>query len=275
MKSGSLRRRSRRSGASFRKAYCGRFSAHPPALQGPWKTPRTSPEGPFGEVLRATGPMARANSFRFSTKYQDDETDLLYYGYRYYNASTGRWPSSDPLNELGQQTLTTKRMQLNLREEKNLYLFVMNSPANLYDKDGRLAGYVIAGIAAAAYACAKPQMDKVWRDYADSGDRFKHCWVSCRISKTCGAAFAQLAGISKEVRDRAVAEYCKSHPEAEICQGGHGDFMDSIGDLIANQQCVGWESYAGVAGGWLGALCRRSCEDCCRSKVGYHNDSGN
>ena len=44
--------------------------------------------GPFGEVLRATGPMAKANLFRFSTKYQDDETDLLYYGYGYYNAST-------------------------------------------------------------------------------------------------------------------------------------------------------------------------------------------
>ena len=38
--------------------------------------------GPFGELLRATGPMAKANPFRFSTKYQDDETDLLYYGYR-------------------------------------------------------------------------------------------------------------------------------------------------------------------------------------------------
>ena len=36
--------------------------------------------GPFGEVIRATGPMAKANPFRFSTKYQDDETDLLYYG---------------------------------------------------------------------------------------------------------------------------------------------------------------------------------------------------
>ena len=47
--------------------------------------------GPFGEVIRATGPMAKANPFRFSTKYQDDETDLLYYGYRYYNPSTGRW----------------------------------------------------------------------------------------------------------------------------------------------------------------------------------------
>jgi RHS repeat-associated protein len=42
--------------------------------------------------------MARANPFRFSTKYQDDETDLLYYGYRYYNAGTGRWLSRDPIN---------------------------------------------------------------------------------------------------------------------------------------------------------------------------------
>src|SRR5208283_4718650 len=28
--------------------------------------------GPFGEVIRATGPMAKANPFRFSTQYQDD-----------------------------------------------------------------------------------------------------------------------------------------------------------------------------------------------------------
>jgi RHS repeat-associated protein len=57
--------------------------------------------GPFGEVIRATGPMAKANPFRFSTKYQDDETDLLYYGYRYYNASTGRWINRDPYRERG------------------------------------------------------------------------------------------------------------------------------------------------------------------------------
>ena len=37
---------------------------------------------PFGEVIRATGPMAKANPLRFSTKYQDGETDLLYYGSR-------------------------------------------------------------------------------------------------------------------------------------------------------------------------------------------------
>jgi RHS repeat-associated protein len=55
--------------------------------------------GPFGEVIRATGPMAKANPFRFSTKYQDDETDLLYYGYRYLNASSGRWLIRDPAEE--------------------------------------------------------------------------------------------------------------------------------------------------------------------------------
>ncbi|MBK1884785.1 RHS repeat-associated core domain-containing protein, partial [Luteolibacter pohnpeiensis] len=37
----------------------------------------------------------------FSTKYQDEETGLLYYGYRYYDPVTGRWPSRDPIGERG------------------------------------------------------------------------------------------------------------------------------------------------------------------------------
>ncbi|MEO8353107.1 MAG: RHS repeat-associated core domain-containing protein [Chthoniobacteraceae bacterium] len=57
--------------------------------------------GPFGEPLRATGPTAKANPFRFSTKYQDNETGLLYYGYRYYQATTGRWINRDPIEERG------------------------------------------------------------------------------------------------------------------------------------------------------------------------------
>ena len=65
--------------------------------------------------------MAKANAFRFSTKYQDDETDLLYYGYRYYNASTGRWLSRDPLEEDGGM---------------NLYCFVSNLPLSAIDACG-------------------------------------------------------------------------------------------------------------------------------------------
>ncbi|MGO8700603.1 MAG: RHS repeat-associated core domain-containing protein, partial [Limisphaerales bacterium] len=57
--------------------------------------------GPFGEVIRATGPMAKLNPFRFSTKYDDDESDFLCFGYRFYNPSTGRWLSRDPAEEEG------------------------------------------------------------------------------------------------------------------------------------------------------------------------------
>ncbi len=59
--------------------------------------------GPFGEVIRITGAMAKANPFRFSTKSQDDETDLVYYGYRY--EQDARWLSRDPLGERGGHNL--------------------------------------------------------------------------------------------------------------------------------------------------------------------------
>lgn len=57
--------------------------------------------GPLGELIRGTGTMVEANSYRFSTKFQDDENGMLYYGYRYYNPSTGRWSSRDPIGEAG------------------------------------------------------------------------------------------------------------------------------------------------------------------------------
>lgn len=57
--------------------------------------------GAFGELIRATGEKKDAFNFRFSTKYEDTETGLLYYGYRYYNAETGRWLNRDPIEEDG------------------------------------------------------------------------------------------------------------------------------------------------------------------------------
>jgi RHS repeat-associated protein len=61
--------------------------------------------GPFGETLRATGQMSKSNPFRWSTKYQDYETDLIYFGYRYYNPSSGKWVNRDPLGEKGGENL--------------------------------------------------------------------------------------------------------------------------------------------------------------------------
>lgn len=57
--------------------------------------------GPFGELIRATGAKKDAFNFRFSTKYEDTEIGLLYYGYRYYNAEAERWLNRDPIEEDG------------------------------------------------------------------------------------------------------------------------------------------------------------------------------
>jgi RHS repeat-associated protein len=77
--------------------------------------------GPFSEVIRATGPMAKLMPFMFSTKFYDWETGLYYYGARYYNASTGKWPSRDPIGEKG---------------GPNLYAFVRNDSIGKIDRLG-------------------------------------------------------------------------------------------------------------------------------------------
>jgi RHS repeat-associated protein len=74
--------------------------------------------GPFGQLLRATGPLAFANPFRFSARLQDDESGLLYYGFRYYNPSTGRWLSRDPVE---------------ISDDLNPYGFVNNRPGLVLD----------------------------------------------------------------------------------------------------------------------------------------------
>jgi RHS repeat-associated protein len=56
---------------------------------------------PFGNTVKSTGDYAGQNPFRFTTKYMDQETGLLYYGYRYNNSQIGRWLSRDLLGEEG------------------------------------------------------------------------------------------------------------------------------------------------------------------------------
>ena len=110
--------------------------------------------GAFGEPLRVGGTaIAADNPFRFSTKYTDvdgarervdgdaegvarraeeagapwalmRQSGLVYYGFRYYSPSLGRFLNRDPLGELG---------------GSNLYAFVENDPVNGWDRLG-LAG---------------------------------------------------------------------------------------------------------------------------------------
>lgn len=73
---------------------------------------------PYGNLIRKEGTYAASNPFRFSTKYTDNETDLVYYGYRYYSSSMGRFINRDPIEESG---------------GLNLYGFVGNNAINTWD----------------------------------------------------------------------------------------------------------------------------------------------
>jgi len=127
--------------------------------------------GPFGEVIRATGPMAKANPFRFSTKYQDDETDLVYYGYRYYSASMGIWLSRDPIEELGFR-LNNRSASFRFGKGQG-YDYCFNSPVNAVDLLGlsvledfvewlrTVASYLCTGSEVGAAAECSPDMAKI------------------------------------------------------------------------------------------------------------------
>jgi RHS repeat-associated protein len=73
---------------------------------------------PFGKTTVATGPKANNFAHRFSTKPLDATTGLYYYGYRFYDPNSGRWPSRDPIGERG---------------GLNLYGFVGNNAVNWVD----------------------------------------------------------------------------------------------------------------------------------------------
>ncbi|MEI6916424.1 MAG: RHS repeat-associated core domain-containing protein, partial [Armatimonadota bacterium] len=85
---------------------------------------------PFGNDISPAPPtgVTYVNfAYRFSTKPLDSETGLYYYGYRYYDPLTGRWPSRDPIGEMG---------------GKNLYGFVGNNGISAYDALGEAPGTI-------------------------------------------------------------------------------------------------------------------------------------
>ncbi|MGE9269527.1 MAG: RHS repeat domain-containing protein, partial [Verrucomicrobiales bacterium] len=105
---------------------------------------------PFGRVIASTGSPDDFD-FRFSTKYQDNETNLLYYGFRYYNPETGRWLSRDPIAERG---------------GLNLYAFVGNNGVNWVDILGLAAGESCEYWIVASHG-GKPGVDDEFDEWKD------------------------------------------------------------------------------------------------------------
>jgi RHS repeat-associated protein len=59
---------------------------------------------PFGNLAAQTGTLQQ--NYQWSSKETDAGTGLVYYGFRFYNPTLGRWSNRDPLNEAGGLNLT-------------------------------------------------------------------------------------------------------------------------------------------------------------------------
>jgi len=87
----------------------------------------------FGrKIVDETYNNFQGHPYGFSTKYEDTETGYLYYGYRFYDPQSGRWPNRDPIEEQGGY---------------NLYGFVGNNSILSFDILGLLTyKWTVSGV---------------------------------------------------------------------------------------------------------------------------------
>jgi RHS repeat-associated protein len=191
---------------------------------------------PFGHLLNppASGSIPASLNFRFSTKFNDSETDFYYYGYRYYSSWMARWLNRDPIEESG---------------GSNLYVMIMNDAVDLVDVLGQqmfnpsginLAPAYSKEAAAAAYRKAATPAKKpggcgsstdTWGgdwmvpDKPFGYDFYSACETHDKCYETCGARQADcdnnfLKDMLASCPDHRLFEMVtrSMHPGTRLCQ---------------------------------------------------------
>jgi len=232
-----------------------------------------SKSDPYGKatVLDASGnPKADptyseyGNPWTFTGRRLDGETGLMYFRNRMYETGLGRFVSRDPWRSdgpLNPQSLDGYPTGYSLYSAQ----FVPNS----LDPSGEAGATIPMAVASfgAFLVCMYPQALAAKRRYGHRSDKFRHCWTSCRMAKICGMVTSEVAGLGKEGIDSMVRTVCHFYPKLWICQQGHGDWLDSLHDILANQKCIPFETAVPLAG-WVTSIFRESCECCCTREVG-------
>jgi len=140
----------------------------------------------FGEPIRITGAMAKNNPFRFSTKYDDDESDLLYYGYRYYKPSTGTWPNRDPLNESGFRLISNSpRKPLHWNEGQSLYCFLANQTISSTDFLGLRGCNAVNDANCRAKGGTCVHIISIWIPFTGVDLEISYCKMPCSKPEVC------------------------------------------------------------------------------------------
>ncbi|NMC83031.1 MAG: RHS repeat-associated core domain-containing protein, partial [Armatimonadetes bacterium] len=196
--------------------------------------------GPFGEVIRATGTMAKENPFRFSTKRTDNNPDFVLYEYRLYSPSMGRWLSRDPIEEEG---------------ASNLYSHVGGNPISQVDFLG-LAFYAIGG------TCEKSSSKaNAWQLYNETQEKPARYFPGPTDGPTGSDSYAIALKVLHEIQIDFCVEKAKTKCDLTINLTGW-----SRGAMIASRvakmlqytgvRCpakgLSWDEYRPVKVNWVG-----------------------
>jgi RHS repeat-associated protein len=143
----------------------------------------------FGRVLRDTNPGLQP--FGFAGGLYDDDTGLVRFGARDYDAHAGRWTAKDPILFAGADT--------------NLYGYVRQDPLNQADVSGLVAPVdqtergIGGGTIGAAITFGYHYAEMLWANFVGQ-DQYFHCLANCRAARL-GDDAANGAAMLSEIRE--------------------------------------------------------------------------
>jgi RHS repeat-associated protein len=175
---------------------------------------------PFGELLRTSGQYAHLNPIRFSSKYNDEESSLIYYGYRYYNPATGKWLNRDPYNGRKQEygCIGTSKAELQ-PGGLNLYGFVANRPLAGFDPDGR-------------------SLDDLIHDITDIANTIG--WLNML------EALSEIGSLEQFLAPEYLGELLKEYQEAAQAMAIGNAAVNELKDITAETTALSHLGYAGT-----------------------------
>ena len=179
--------------------------------------------GPFGELIKSSGPFAQSNPWRYATKYFDVETGLYDFGLRYYDPVSGQWLSREPLGE---------------DESLNLYAYCHNDPVNRIDIQGQ-EERVIAGSAPLfvedsqnanyVYMAFPLEEDGLFKPYRENG---KVAIVPIKLEKSRINTYAPDIASVNRMREIAELVTDRRHRAAVEFYVGNGiEFAGGVGEM--------------------------------------------
>jgi RHS repeat-associated protein len=172
----------------------------------------------FGRVTQNTSPGFQP--FGFAGGLYDNQTGLVRFGARDYDATTGRWTAKDPLGFSGLQL--------------NLYTYAGNDGVNFVDQSGRIPLPIVTGLIGAGISAGV----NIYSQIASGGD-----FSLARLGVAAGVGF--VAG--------AVAPYTGGSWLALAGVGAAANAIDNVGgDLAAGELPNGGDAVIAAVTGFVG-----------------------